>query len=323
MVGRWIRYLLALLGAVCLRVAYTGWLAGMILAVVCALPLLGLLTALPAVLSSRVELAAVCERLSRGENAFWRVEIRGPLNLALGRTRVTVESVNVLHTLTYKKRQRFFCTGAGEALRVPAPADRCGLVEGRVAHAWAQDALGLFWLPVRRGAGAKIWVTPQPPAAEPPALPEEERPSLRRRPGGGPGEDYDTREYRPGDPVSSIHWKLSAKRDAPIVRETLEAEKPMPVLALDCFGPPDRVDAVLDALLGMSDALLAQGRPHAVEWIDQSDGKPRRFVISGKDAQTACLDALLSCPAPLTGRSVLDEPLSEKFFYLQPGGEET
>ena len=41
MVRRWLCWLLALLGALILRVAYTGWLAGFLLAGVLCLPLMG------------------------------------------------------------------------------------------------------------------------------------------------------------------------------------------------------------------------------------------------------------------------------------------
>ena len=44
--------------------------------------------------------------------------------------------------------------------------------------------------------------------------------NFQRREGEEPG---DVRPYQPGDPVSRIHWKLSAKKDEPLIREN-EAE---------------------------------------------------------------------------------------------------
>lgn len=39
------------------------------------------------------------------------------------------------------------------------------------------------------------------------------------RPGDDPGETYDIREYRPGDSVRQIHWKLTGKLDDIMIRE--------------------------------------------------------------------------------------------------------
>ena len=47
MMGRWLCYLLALVGALAFRVAYTGWLAGVVFALVLCFPLMGLAAALP------------------------------------------------------------------------------------------------------------------------------------------------------------------------------------------------------------------------------------------------------------------------------------
>ena len=39
------------------------------------------------------------------------------------------------------------------------------------------------------------------------------------RPGDDPGETYDIREYRSGDSIRQIHWKLSGKLDDIMIRE--------------------------------------------------------------------------------------------------------
>ena len=39
------------------------------------------------------------------------------------------------------------------------------------------------------------------------------------RPGDDPGETFDIREYREGDSIRQIHWKLTGKMDRLIIRE--------------------------------------------------------------------------------------------------------
>ena len=320
MIRRWLCWLLALLGALVLRVAYTGWLAGFVLAGVVCLPLLGLLVSLPTVLAAKVELTPSQERMERGSPVSWLVTGRSALGLPLGRVKVTVGTVNELNGLLYKMKKTWFLPGAGTRVDLPAPAAHCGLLTGKLVHVWALDSLGLFWLPLRRGGPARLWVEPVPQSVDLPPLPEEEAPGVRPRPGGGPGEDYDPREYRPGDPMSSIHWKLSAKRDELVTKETLETVKPLPLLTLDPFGDADALDRTLDLLSGVSSELLTLGRPHGVAWADPATREVRRCPVAGEADLRRCLEALLSQRAPLTGKSVLDQAGLGRSLHLKPGG---
>ena len=320
MIKRWICWLLALLGALALRVAYTGWLAGIVLAGVLCLPLLGLAVSLPALLAAKVELAPSSDRTGRGEPAGWRVTGRSGLRLPLSRIKVSVKTVNEMNGLFYQIQKTWFFFGAGTSVSLPAPTDHCGLLTGTLCHVRALDSLGLFWLPLRRGGPARIWVDPVPQSADLPPLPEEEAPGVRPRPGGGPGEDYDPREYRPGDPLSAIHWKLSAKRDELVTKETMETVRPLPLLTIDLFGDADTLDAILDLLAGVSGELLTWGRPHAVAWADPASGELCRWPIAGEEDLVRCLEVLLSRQAPLKGTSVLDLAGLGRSLHLKPGG---
>lgn len=322
MIRRWLCWLLAVLGALILRVAYTGWLASFVLAGVLCLPVMGLLLSLPALLAARVELSPVSQRTRRGEDARWRLVTRSALGLPLGRIKGKIKTVNEWNGLGYQMKKSWFLTGTGTSLDLPAPAVHCGLLTGKLSRVWALDCLGLFWLPLRRGGEAHLWVGPIPKKEELPPLPQEETPGVRPRLGGGPGEDYDPREYRPGDPLSSIHWKLSAKRDELVTRETLETVRPLPLVTLDLFGDPDTLDAALDLLAGVSGALLAQSRSHAVAWADPDTGEPRRCPIAGTEDLERCLEVLTARRAPLTGRSILDLAGLGSSLHLKPGGGE-
>lgn len=313
-------YALAFIGALVFRVAYTGWLGGFILAGTVCLPLLGVLTALPGLLSCKLALIPTAERGQRGESLLWRVEGKSALGLPMGWVGATVETVNELTGETRRENKRWFLPGKGGAAELAAPSDHCGLLTGKIVRAWATDSLGLFRLPLRRGGEARCWVEPIPRVGDLPPLPEEEAPGVRPRPGGGPGEDYDPREYRLGDPLNAIHWKLSAKRDALVTRETLETVRPNPLLTFDCFGTPGELDALLDLLSGMSLALLGQGRPHAVAWAEPMTGELRRFEIAGEEDRQRCLEAILSQRAPGVGKSVLDGERLGRSLHLQGGG---
>ena len=319
MIRRFVAYALALSGAVAFRVFYTGWLSGLILPAVVCLPVLGVLLALPGVLCCRLSLSAP-ERVERGAPAQWAVTAKNLWGLPLGRVRVKVETRNQMTGQTALASAVFFLPGSGAQTAICAPTEHCGLLESRIVSAWACDCLGLFSLPLFRGKGAQLRVEPLAQVSDLPPLPEHAKPGLRPRPGGGPGEDYDPRAYRPGDPLSSIHWKLSAKRDDLVVRETLETVYPLPLLTFDCFGPPEIIDRLLDVLQGTGRALLDLGRPFATAWAEPVTGVARRFDVSCQADLDRCIQALLAQPCPLAGKSILDTDRLGTSVHLT-GGE--
>lgn len=129
------------------------------------------------------------------------------------------------------------------------------------------------------------------------------------RPGGGPGEDYEVREYRSGDPMRSVHWKLSSKLDKLVVRETLEPRRAVLLLTFDHFGTPEQMDAVLDRLCALSKLLTSRGLPHMIQWVEPMTGVKEHWPITDENALPACLAKALSQPAPPGGQSILDHPL--------------
>jgi len=325
MVTSWIVYLLALAAAAAFRMAYTGWLAGVVLVMTAWTPLVGVLASLPAMLGARLTLSAEPERVERGQEARWRIAVTNGVRLPLTRVRGRVEARNALTGECEKKKFRLAVPGGGAAAECPAGTGHCGLLTGELKRVWALDCLGLFWLPLGRDrTQTALLVLPGGEAGEEPQVPQEEAPGLRPRPGGGPGEDYDPREYRPGDPINTIHWKLSAKRDQLIVRETLEDIRAVPLFTFDHFGTPEELDRVLGRLWSLGRALLDLGRGFAVAWAQAETGEVRRFAVADEEGLLECFTAILSESAPRTGRSILDLPGDRRAVHLtaEGGGED-
>ena len=205
-------------------------------------------------------------------------------------------------------------------------ADHCGRVRCEIERLRVVDGLGLFALPIPRPQACAALALPRLLDLPLPPLLRGETEAvgpLKPRPGGGPGEDYDLRPYRAGDPVTTIHWKLSSKRDELVVRETLEPRQEGIVLTFDHFGAWDEVDGVLDRLLTWSTALLEEGRSHTVAWLHPVTGELRRFLVADRRTQSRCLSAILSDPTPPNGRSIRTEKAGgkERQFHLLPNGE--
>lgn len=71
-----------------------------------------------------------------------------------------------------------------------------------------------------------------------------------RRNKRGPGEDFfGLRDYRPGEDQRSIHWKSTARRGAPVVRETEMRERRAIAIILDNRAPSDHLSPSTEAHL--------------------------------------------------------------------------
>lgn len=110
----------------------------------------------------------------------------------------------------------------------------CGPADLPCHRARVYDALGLVGLPLQLPTACSIAVEPEPlEPAELPNLSQFQYRSYHPKPGGGFSEIHDLREYRPGDSLHEIHWKLSAKTDKLIVREAEEPDRGLIVLSFD------------------------------------------------------------------------------------------
>lgn len=308
----WYRRLLwaaALTAALLFQITNDNYLGRFLLALCVSLPLLSLALSLPGMLRCRLTLSAAPAAIDRGEKAEWAVEIDTAVSLPIARLTLRLTEENLLTG----ERQRGKIQLTGVARRRPAQAealtDHCGLLELRAEKARVWDCLGLFTLRLPNPAPARLLCRPVPAPAEAPRIPE----GLGQRPVGhnaarrGPGEDCDLREYRPGDPMRAVHWKLSSKWDELIVKERAETVAPLPLLTLDRFGTPEALDALLDETAGMSRALLTVQRSHAVLWLDGA-GEPQLHPVADEREYAVMLTALLTGPAGEKGPALDDHP---------------
>ena len=330
MARRRVLYGMALAAAVLFQIFFTGYLSHFVLVLCLALPLLGLALSLPALLTCRVTLRPGAQGVERGQEALWRVEASSPLGLPLSRCTVTLSTRNKLTGARGRRRAVLHGAGGVQSWEERADSSHCGQLECTIGSVRLCDCLGLFALRRKPPAPAGQFVLPL--RGEPWAMPPlgdrgRDGSGLRPRPGGGPGEDYDLRPYRDGDPMRAVHWKLSSKKDELVVKETLEPRRAAMVLTFDHFGPPQVMDAILDELDAVSRALLAKGRPHVIQWAEPGTGAVRSHPVAEERDLDACLAHALADPAPAQGRSVLDGPIRVpgdvpvRHFHVRPRGE--
>ena len=314
-------YGLFLLAAVVFHSFYTGWFSFFLLLFSVLLPVFSLLVSLPAMLRAaytpQLPLRCFC-----GQDAQFALQPSSASRLPVSCCR--------LHLLVCDAvggtQQAEWLTLAG-TLRFSLRVDtrHAGQQTFRVDRARVYDALGLVGLPLQLPTACSIAVEPEPlEPAELPNLSQFQYRSYHPKPGGGFSEIHDLREYRPGDSLHEIHWKLSAKTDKLIVREAEEPNRGLIVLSFDFSGSRTQLDSTLRQLLWLSGWLTDREVVHQIDWLDPDTLEPQTKQIRAPQDLQELLRALLQ--THLTGDTPTIAqrlyPNADWRYHIQPAAQE-
>ncbi len=303
MVKRWIGYLTVWLCCLIFYLLHRQWAAFMILAAVTALPILSVLLTVPILRNVRVRLPQV-SFVTQGDQVPLDITVTSQKMIPLWDTKIAL-----YHSFSGNRQSMV----PGQRL----PTDHCGMLEISVGYVYIYDYLGVLRFAVAKPQQLSIAVRPEPVAPE--TLPElGRRSSSRWRPrrGGGFSENHELRLYRPGDNLQQIHWKLSAKTGALILREPMEPEQNHLVLRLELTGDANALDSKLSRLLWLSQYLLARHLNH--RWQVLTAEGPVDLSIQDEDTLLSAMDSLLRC-APAREGSVLRQPSGAAWWYYIGG----
>ena len=157
-----------------------------------------------------------------------RVELRFRIDRdgLLPATRCVFVELQLHNALTGEDSVRQICLrlwGSGTAYSMDLESEDCGELIIRCGRAWIQDHLELFHRNIAGFDPVRMTVYPRSVSLEvlldqkSTGFPWADGP-MQNRMGSDASETFDIREYRPGDDVRLIHWKLSGKADDLIVR---------------------------------------------------------------------------------------------------------
>ena len=127
------------------------------------------------------------------------------------------------------------------------------------------------------------------------------------RHGQDPTEVFETREYRDGDSMKAVHWKLSARFDDLVVREPshpTDYDVMVAVHAHACDAHDTQAATVLNATLSIAAAVglafLREGICHTCARIG-AGGSPSIDSIDSRESYDEALDRLVSIPLSENG----------------------
>ena len=284
-------YAALLIGLIFFHAFYTGWISWFLLIFTLCLPLLSLLCSLPFLLSQQfsAQLPAQC---LRGEERGIRLINQSATHMPALPCSFQLVCADRLAGSSDVQRYAF---AAWNYRDIRLDTAHCGAYDLSFAKARLTDYLGLFSFRMNLPALGRIYVLPRKQQPEPlPNLSRFQARAFRPKPGGGFSEIHDMREYRPGDGMRDIHWKLSAKTDTLIVREALEPNRSQLLLTLDLRGSRAEIDRTLDILNWMSIWLLEHEAAHYVCWLQPETCEPETAAVASEEDIQKLMERLLS-----------------------------
>ena len=284
---RRIVWLLLILAAAALYLFENSGATLAVLLIVVLVPIIGILYAAAGTKKASVSIL-LPERCSCGEVISGKLQSHGR-----GEMEIQVENLH-----TGEKKQLSIPLNRKETpISIATPL--CGALRVSAEHLILRDPFGLIVRKIPVHCRAETLVLPvlfQPEIVLTESafamLDSEEYSPVK--PGFDPSETFGIREYRPGDSIKTIHWKLSQKSGDTMVRELslpvehevlLRYENPA-VHETD----PAAIHSMTTVLLSLSAVLFEQGVIHDLGWRDAF------WQIDSEDARLAAMDALLSLP---------------------------
>lgn len=116
--------------------------------------------------------------------------------------------------------------------------------------------------------------------------------------GDDPSEVFEIREYREGDRLTRIHWKLSSKLNQLMIKEFSFPINCSILLFLNLNIPEGEevlpyMDAILECALSISYTLAMKGQQHYFAWYDRKQGLVRRLRVAKESDLFEAVDGLL------------------------------
>ena len=295
-------------------VCYNGYISYYVLLVALALPLLSLLLSLPGILGIRLEFQAEELSAQKGQSVPLRLTISNALPFVSGRARVTLRTQNILTGEIQEEHFGFTASQSPLTIVHQLTSPLCGQVVCQLRRGRVCDYMGIFAFPMRLSRCPRQTVVFYPTVHSPllslnqvPQPNSESDAYSQTKPGDDPSELFGLRNYREGDKLSRVHWKLSQKTGGLLIKEFGYPIAEHLLFLLEP-GSGQEADLLLDAFATLSHFLSQQEAPHRAA-LRGGDGFSMK-EITDEESRRPVLNALLSL-----GKTDTLQPVSSQKLF--------
>ena len=260
---------------------------------------------------------------TKGAGIRLSIRAENPGSLPLPRISCRLTGINLL-TGEQLREKIDFSLAAKEKRTIECvlSSTHCGRLSLSVEQVRIYDYFGLLFFPKKLSQQLGVTVMPNTfemallsPIAK--SIPDDSDEYSTVRPGNDPSEIFAVREYRPGDSLRQIHWKLTQKFDQLMTREASLPVDQSVLLLFDTRKPKGKsipaaqLDAAAEVIATLSQSLLENGLAHRIVWRDAVTGGLSFASVSSTEELTEALGGVLTC-RNTDGLSTLDVYRMEK-----------
>jgi uncharacterized protein (DUF58 family) len=299
-----LRYLLLLASMAILSVLYNKYYMGIVFLTVFAMPFLlfGLLSFMFG--KVKAELVSVAHVANKGEAIPISIQLTNPTIFPISNLKIYLTYKNAysnqkfkksfLISLDYRTKTSVICNLYSEY---------AGNLEISLDGIRIYDYMKLFSLKKKIKGELKVAVLPYYYELEN-NLSNKNTPLVESdyysttKGGDDPSEVFTIREYREGDRLQRIHWKLSRKQDQLMIKEFSDPINCSILLFANLSIPKEEnilhfMDAILECALSLSYSYITRGQTHYLTWYDGKHGACRRIRIAQEKDLFEAVDSLL------------------------------
>lgn len=268
-----------------------GYVQYVILAVLTVLPVISVVSVFLLSRSCRVRLTVSEESVRRKETFSVGVLLSNPTLAASFDVKCRLRFENLFYQTGAELTAALPMVIHGESsMSVPLEATRNGTVQITAEELEISDFCGLISVLVSPEEKQSVQVLP-----ESMELTEEERAGFFT----GVSEDEEDilkgndladigniREYVPGDRMKDIHWKLSAKKEALLVKERVRRSENRLTVFLELTGSHEQMDEILKICYNLIQVCVKEGILVHLLWYGRT-GEPAEESIGNREALNA------------------------------------
>lgn len=302
----WILYIAVLIVCTVFFVLYKDILALLLLCIVAAVPFVALITALLKkkfvnVGTDKVNAAVQCDN-----SAKVPIKIKNRFILPIERIVLNMTCENSFLNVRSDCKTRFSASPFGcEQADINISSEHIGKMNVTLKNAVVSDALNLFRFRKKLNSTSTVAFLPQlyPITVKLRSnmyMSGDADTYSKTKPGDDPSEVFDIREYKDGDKLNRIHWKLTVKQGNYMVREfSLPLNENILLyadLTVDNLKSPDYdlVDREFSELFSTAFALITQKKQFLIGWYD---AVTKRFLyesVKNENELYVCMDSIFS-----------------------------
>lgn len=193
-------------------------------------------------------------------------------------------------------------------------AEQCGRLQVEVEKIKVFDCWGFCSFTAKENEKQTITVMPRPypvnlvVSNRTKWFPIDGESYAQDRSGDDNAEIYEVREYRAGDRMQKVHWKLSAKNEELFIKEFSYPLGAAVVVLLE--GAGNEGTKFFEAVVSVSMALIEKECAHYIVWRKKKEEKTERMLIRNEEDFNAFLMELL-----FWEKDSLESDMEERYRY--------